>query len=394
MYKFHSSNSLVAERSIRNFQSLLPSYGPDSSEMSFDFQAGASYINPALSVLQFDVKVTSSATPSVASFGFGYGSAINLLRETKCITRGGTEVQRTTHFNLKQSHHDRQNRSSEWFTTQQAGYNPIVQETDGSFTTDSNGYSLNVFHRFIIPLACVNPLFKTEKLLPSHLMSGLRLDLTLESAANAILAGAEHDATLTYEIKGAKIVLDCMSLTDAASSALQRISAKNSLEVQFVDDFCTSQNMNSTALQLTINKACSRALKCVVISRRTDNLNKTHLDAMLCEALPSTIQWQSRAGNHYSPFAPAQGIEETYHLLRYSSDGPSEIVPEMSTALTLNTLYETHHLIKFSGMSVNNSRTISVNIDYGGTSASREVVACLSYLKIVKVYLQNCVVLS
>jgi hypothetical protein len=138
--------------------------------------SGADYIDAANSYFNFTV-TNLHATQSMY---LGVGSGLNFIKRMLLTTRSGDELERIDEVGQLAARLDRFMHSKTWRHThgKMIGYSdleegecipPLGQRT------------------FVIPLSCLCGMFKSfNRLLPSMLTSGLRLEFEWEKAANAV----------------------------------------------------------------------------------------------------------------------------------------------------------------------------------------------------------------
>lgn len=179
--------------------------------------SGADYIDPRRSFLCFTIKLpdihngnnglsnngygvkTGSRAPERITFGrakssnpFGldakgyYGSAINLIHSITISTRSGDELSRIERLNLLQYILNPFTRDKQWNDTVGAAMGQNQYFTVSSDKTVNTNRKL-LSMRVAIPMYCLSGLFNYDKLLPSMLMSGLRIEIAWASPQTAFV---------------------------------------------------------------------------------------------------------------------------------------------------------------------------------------------------------------
>tara|TARA_R110000850_G_scaffold212942_5_gene338959 strand:- start:3263 stop:4288 length:1026 start_codon:yes stop_codon:yes gene_type:complete len=122
------------------------------------------------------------------------------------------------------------------------------------------------------------PLFGYGRLMPSMLMSGMRIEINWAKPEQAfqtiITSKAENNGTNVavfnaversprYVVKNPRFVLSSVQLSDSIQRALNELSATNGLEIVYTDYAETSYNGQNDleTVNTEIRKSCSRALK-------------------------------------------------------------------------------------------------------------------------------------
>ena len=99
---------------------------------------------------------------------------------------------------------------------------------------------------YSIPLSSISSLFRSyDKLLPSHLMSGMRFEIELESARVAfqsIQTGTTGTSSINVTVSDVELHMDAYTLTDSVTRVLNESAATSGLEIPFVTygKFCFS----------------------------------------------------------------------------------------------------------------------------------------------------------
>ena len=400
IYKVPMDSSLSVQRNLQTFNFDSTSYNNASPSMSVNFQAGAGYINCATSYVALELKVTPE-NAEVTQFGFGIGSASNLFRTNIVTTRSGAEVDRFQNANVLLPHIHRGKNPSEWFKSvgALAGYSENVVEgkvADGG----ARRFAVADSHQFVIPLSHFAGIFTSKQLMPSQLASGMRMDCQLEGILTALRTYKADDATaedakLTYTISNPKLVLDVSILSDGALAQLTQQAGKNGLEYSF-STYANESSTTSTAnVNVQFSRSVARALRCYVIPRPTDELNKTIVDSFNTGVIAySRLQFQ--IGSTYFPNREIQNNAQAYANLlqtlgQYSGHAFGDLTKANFDAdgfAIASSAFETSALIRASGTSVNNSRSLLINLTFGD-GPDRDVQSYLEYQVILRANLAN-----
>lgn len=286
--------------------------------------SGADYVDTRRSYLRFNLEGLDDDL--WGHFGKN-GSVLNLIRQVTITTRSGDEISRCTGFNLLKNMTLGYEYDSEWLDAlgQPFGYNDKQQP--GNYTagdTISNGDTFLTVSRpsktYCIPLFLLSEFFAYGRLLPSMLMSGLRIEIEFEDPKIAFIArhnvnnlhgDIPNYAITKYVINNPYISLKSVQLTDATQRALNEQSAVNGLEIVYCDweQTQTSWPQSQSRVHIEVRKACSRALKALARSRL--NINATgHRDSLAAEVFDFT-QYQWQLGSLYFPQQPIRSITGT-----------------------------------------------------------------------------------
>ena len=396
IYKTPMDSSLSVQRNLQTFNFDSTSYSNASPSMSVNFQAGAGYINCATSYVALELKVTTD-NAEATQFGFGIGSASNLFRTNIVTTRSGTEVDRAQNINVLLPHLHRAKNPSEWFQSvgALAGYSQFDEDLDRYGV-----YAVANSHTFVIPLSHFCGIFTSKQLMPSQLASGMRMDCQLENILSALrLYKADNneieDAKVTYTISNPKLILDVSILSDGALAQLTQQAGKNGLEYSF-STFANEASTTTTAnINVQFSRSVARALRCYVVPRPIDELNKTIADAFTTGVI-AYERLQFQIGSTYFPNREIQNNAQAYaNLLQTHGQFSGHAYGDLSKddfdangfAVAASS-FETSALIRASGTSVNNSRSLLINLTMGD-DPDRDVQSYLEYQVILRANLAN-----
>lgn len=402
VYTTPKINSLVSMRNVKEYYGQRQEYKSGANDqIVFNIQTGSQYVDMKNSMLDLQVKfdtVTVGSPATTASWGIG--SVFNLFREITITTRSGTEVDRYQVCNLHRAHYDNLNESSEWFDSVGLlmGYG-APDHTVGDVGSDAH------YVRYLIPMSKLCPLFSADKLLPSHLISGMRIEIQLERTATVAVFDVSDSGT-SYTIKEPRLLLDTHLLNDGASSELQKISAKNGLEVSFPMVYTESDVGTTNTFNVEINKAVGRALDVFAITRPLANLTSYTVDSFQSDDLSTgtgeLTRAQYRLGSMYFPNREMKSFSEAYYHMLYANRKLSDqhthptstgLATFKTTLASIWASLESLALLKYSGSSINNSRSLSLSIQYAG-NADRQIDVFLSHLATSKSFLNNTILKS
>jgi hypothetical protein len=153
--------------------------------------------------------ITFGKPKTISPYGFDakgyYGSAINLIHSITISTRSGDELSRIERLNLLQYILNPWTRDQAWNDTVGAamGQNQFFTVSD-DFDTNRDRKMLEM--RVAIPMYCLSGLFNYDKLLPSMLMSGLRIEIAWASPQTAFVRSVATpkccDMTMAFSDNG------------------------------------------------------------------------------------------------------------------------------------------------------------------------------------------------
>ena len=341
----------------------------EGSNMTCILNTGSAYVFGRNSSLVLDVY-----NPSETSFTFGSGAyggtAASLISTISVYTRSGLCVERIQSSHvlsaLKMLY---EHTTSYGFSVGQAA--GLDRECGKKTTT-----------RFVIPMSLISGLFDYDGLLPSSLMSGLRIQIDLNPSVFCLMAIAA--GIPSYTIVACKIECDCFQLTDSVSRSLNEASASSGLEVVFNTWFSTPSTRNAQGggtLNIESRRACSRALMAVYkeIPERSltggftaEPLQSTRINGAYG---PTSVQW--RAGSLYfpntvitAPNAELAAAENYYMTVKSYGQwdqigGLTTCAPQyeqfVAGAHALAVDLERSDVLELAGIPLSNSRTLCLN---------------------------------
>jgi len=382
VYKVPMQNSLVISRNIQQYQSDGSIYNQNTPSMDVVFQTGSQYVDGSASNLQFTLSQTNSNN---RTWDFGAGSALNMFKTILVIGRnGGQEIDRFEQPSVFKTQEHKVHKTGYWKTTvgKAMGYGEATLAHDASKT-------------FTIPLEEISSLFATKQLLVPQLCSGLRLRFIFNNLNTALkyTGGAVGD-NQTFEISACKVNLTCCKVTDSAHRAVENACLSNGLEIPMVVHHRETSTSTSNKHQQVISKACARAMKVSTVYRVTANIGAAANDSILGAAPNPVTDYQVVCGHQYFGQQPFVGNEELYYAVLQANerlDGESQLTPADFTSngySMLSRSLETSHLIKLSGISVNNSKQVRVKVSLTNDT-NRTADTYLSYMQIVRVFPNN-----
>lgn len=296
MYKM-PPNLVIA--SHRQYQTGFPqqSTSVPGDTMIFDLQTGSSFVDSKTSYLRF--KITTTAVGD-----FGQGSAVNLFDRVTIRSRTGEELTRLEGANLITAFRQRYECPRDWFDTVgcSQGYPDAGLVTGTSFGNFGDGASSWLAATggcvFVVPMR-IFPFFDQEKLLPPQIMEGLRLEIHLAPASEALFSAAAP----TYTLSGIQAKWDIYNVGDAYKRKINEMAASEGLTLLHKEYYRTLVSGNTSNYDFDVKKACSKALMTMAIPRLTANLQLGTVDSMIADVY-SIVSQQLHIGSVYWPNTP------------------------------------------------------------------------------------------
>lgn len=429
IYTMPITNSLASARNLKSYPADQSLYKQHDT-IVFTCQTGAQYVDWTKSFLYFTIDVDAASHGGDPTHGFhwGRGSVLNLFESVVVTTRSGVEIQRMENFNRKKCL-EIPYKSPSWIRTwgSTIAYNDD-QDTTLKLTTAPvfSNYVVNGSdNHYCIPISLLGGVFDSPQLMPAMLASGLRIEIRLENGAVALCmsdhtAPADNNAAfenLSYSVVNPGLLIDTTLLNDAASRELRMTSARNGLEYVYKQSFHQKEAQSaSSSTNMVVSKAVSRALNVKAaqfISKRKDvrfdnfctclgYINHGGSKTMV----PSVpLKFQYRLGSQYYPNQPLTTTRQMYANALYSNEVPMDGTTSSISVVTyarhrtLDATFEKSALLRYSGVSINNSRTLSLSAEFMPNSndpnteyLTTEVCTWLEYVSIAKCFLNNVVV--
>ena len=390
-YRMPSNMSVVVSRNMKRSQANLDSYG-SGGKIIVTWNSGSEYVNGLNSYLTFDAIAEGTAN-DVASFGSG--SAINFIESCTINSLQGTEVDRTEGVNIYRRDVDRYTYSQDYINNigSVMGYG----STERHATGETDPVTLTVggdAKRFCIPLSKLCGLCNTSVLLPAALAGGLRFEIKLASSDEALQRISGTGIT-GFRLTNVNMQLDSYQLADSIQKRLMQESAATGLEFFYETWDRTRHNITSSKANITVRKAVSRALSAHAKTRLTANTALTTADSMASETNDVTSMFW-RLGSLNFPNSRLKSKVEQYYYAQYAFGKLQH--PHKSNSISLSDFegdegivavtLERSSVLSLSGLPVNNSRTLQLEMDYGGSN-SRDIDVFLNYLQLARVFPNN-----
>jgi hypothetical protein len=374
-YKMPQSLSTSVDRTFKKEFAQKQSYTPNQT-MVFDLNTGSDYIDPKSCMLSFNLAVVATTTPNagdVYDFGFGSGTAVNLIREIRLISKNGTEVDRIQNANILAKILTDYTYSEEGQKTlQMAGYEPVGGTSFAATNAD---------RRYVIPMSLISGFFRpTVKgmKIPSGLSSGMRIEITLEAAARALHFTTAGGTVVTYTVSDPVIYMMSHSLNDPTQAALMKNSAETGLEYTFPSYFNTPESVGASAtVNIQVKKAVAQATS--VFAGLYDNADAQDEaeDSFASIGGTALTNFQYRVGASYYPQQVVQDTTEAWYVSlsafnknRDIQTFPANVDQDMYEAtgnganglgkFVLATALETDSLLNLSGVPLNNSNVLEL----------------------------------
>lgn len=308
------------------------------------------------------------------------------------------------------------------YATSASAHANLIEDaySGGIFSTIANT-TVTTTKKFIIPLSSISQFFRTtDKLIPSALASGLRVELQLNSKFLPFVA---YDATdslivdnaVTFKIMSPRMLLDCYQLTDSIQRAMNETIASSGIEMPFVASYYTGYQTatNTSTFNIEIRKAVSRALTVVTKPTWKRATTSTILDAHTTPHVKSLVgmgfnltSYQVRVGSLHFPHQPLTNavpgrlLKDLYHHTMRSGAAAFKR-PNAPGCLAFSrfgydgtviwTDLERSSVQNLTGIPINNSRVVELQLKTKDQSLNEgmEIQTYLFYVRLVRVFLNN-----
>jgi hypothetical protein len=403
LYKMPPQIGIASERKYVTDFFQQSTYN-NGETMVLDAQTGSSFIDGRNSYIRLQV------TPNLAG-DFATGSSVNIIARIVVRSRTGRELCRLEDANLFTKYMQRYHCPKDWFDTAGPSQGYADANLADATTLGSRGKGLSVMTGgvvFVIPMSII-PFYDQERLIPPQIQEGIRIELSLDSPANAFAASG--GAVTSYTVTNPECHWDSITLADQFRRKVAEMAAKQGLNLLHHEQFHTLVQNSSTQFNFDVKKAASKALKCRVISRATAVINAGLVDSMASELYQYTRQ-QSHIGAVYYPNQPLEtnvftqaGNNESYYntlsamdklkcwnscaVSNFSYQSGSSLASGLPNDAMIATCLNKSQVSNKDGMVVNNSRALLYDITFGGIAVSRRLDVYLEHLRAVKVFASN-----
>lgn len=310
-YGVPKDTSVVVNRTTKQYNFLHNTYGP-SDIATCTFPTGTEYIDTRRSFLTFELLNTKEpkfdTPPTVERFLFGvHGSACNIIKQICIFARSGEELCRIEDFNLLSNMLLPLTYERDWFNRQAAG----MWYGDRLYAHKQT---------CCIPMYILSPLFGYGRLLPAALVSGMRVEITLEIADRVCFGAVILDDPpiprvttpvdgFDYSITELSFHLEVVKLADSIRIAMDEIIATRGVELVYSGwhhMYTDPGHDLQGGIELTISDSYARALRAFARVRaiRSGMYADGMRDSFRGEHIFPIAEYQWRLGDRYYPDKP------------------------------------------------------------------------------------------
>jgi len=384
-------------------------FGP-SSKCTIDLQYGTDWMSTQDSYLVFDLTVSGAAA---GAYMLG-GGAMNLIRDTQVATRSGKEIDRITNANLLMKHEIQAENPSfvrtnlnSLFFAQPGDVANVDASTAAGRGLDSMSRSLladGVTERVMIPLRYLAGVFGVKKLIPGAMARGLRLQLTLASAAEALTVHTAGQVA-TFTITNVHVNADTFRLDDSVNEFLSQnfLSKSSGLVLEYQTWNTTlSPLADVTAANLEVRQTVSLGTQVMAVFRSSASIENIEKDSFASIPVEEKQSSQYRLGSHYYPNQRTEGKVEHYqqslyarNLQKYSIENGYDLTKFIGSAAdrgfgagNISMVLARSNVIELSGLSISNSRTLGLDVQSLAAGAKNAYVF-LKHLRRAVLFLES-----
>lgn len=346
----------------------------------------------------FDLNVTGQVDPEVSylvfnissdqDFGFGQNGGCAVIRDIRISSKNGVELDRIQSFNAW----------SHLYLSHMVDESQI--EKEGFLTGINTTYVANGAN-IVIPLTWLSGLFRPHvkgQKVPSHMLSGARIEIQLESVGRALRSVALAGSSTTYTIEKPTLCLMEHTLNDNTLKVLTEESANNGLEYVYDRVFTSIETSSNAIVNTQIKKAVSQAT--AVITTVHDPAKQNDVKSLSFESLNVAgnahfEKFQYRLGSNYFPHQTCDNLQEAYRITESTYDinrqngvvSANNVISYFTKFFAVGVPLKSEHGISSSGLAVNNSATIA--LEYEGDTSSKIYYTFLIYTALARAFLNQ-----
>tara|TARA_R110000765_G_scaffold254975_4_gene355774 strand:+ start:4038 stop:5384 length:1347 start_codon:yes stop_codon:yes gene_type:complete len=417
-YNLPSAATVVVEKNSKIFFMDKTAYTSGDGEMVITLNSGSDFIDGMNSYLAFKVAVTGSAgTPTADFITWGDGSASNLFSEIVIRSRDGAEIERIRDLNSLMLTKCRWTNAQDFINNKasESGYLPEYGSSDDGKTATVTGRDSGMYSKqeitaqllasgttagtnYVIPMRDLSALFNVEKLLPSFLMSGLRITFVLAPVVSAFHlegAAAASDYTITEPI----LRLETLKLSDSVMNQLTQNAANGGLVLPIDTWDLTRDTVTGTQANIEVRRNVSQVLGVVVKTRLTADVTEANADSLASAKEFKVAGYRFRLGSQFIPNSKVTKAVECYSLAqiafnKYKQNSAENSVSlkdylENGRAVIASDLERS--AIDLSGVSISNSKVLAWEANYA-VGTPRTVNVWIQFTRALTVFLTNTLV--
>lgn len=400
VYKMPQSLSTTQNKVwIRNYSQRTTYSSEAKDTIVIDCQTGSRYIDPENCFLHFELKVDvagfdGSTVVKFASDDKPLG-ANSCFSESLITAKNGVELDRITNLNyysvVKQAFE-----ASDEYVGNVAGLWGVGDALDLSAGTITKKYAVPM--KLLSGMFC--PTIKGQKL-PAALLSGARIEMSLEDARNALIVTAGASTGVSYQILNPRIHMLSHELNDSSARLLNNQSAQNSLEYTFPRCFSARQTSSASQINAQVKKAVSQGLRAFAVSVPADDINDRTADGFdTIIGEDDFVSYQYRIGANHYPSQKVDSVQEAYFTTlncfgnnhNANKDSPTIDWANYSSGnqFAVGESFESESRLNLTGTPINNSNTLELEMRLQNVPGGGLVhIIFLEYVAVSRSFLTN-----
>lgn len=339
-------------------------------------------------------------------------SAISLIDEIHIKSKDGVDIELSRNNGLIREMELRNTYSSSYLRNQGSVFG-CTGQNESEFvhlTLDQQSFQtqrLMEGYNLAIPMKHLSGLFDyDEKYLPSQLCAGMSISITFAPMAKVFNVkgsftngGDGFLPGLSYEVSDVFLRMKTYELSDSIQSKLASIAEKEGLKILFNTYWDETQTGVTSRASLNIRKNISQALSLHARTQREDFYNNaTESPTRSGEYSYTGLQW--RHGSENFPRDTIKRMDDNY---MQSQASWSKSVKHPSNAIdfvydftegnftTVGYDFQRSNM-GMSGISLSNSKSLSMNAEYSDAGVSKRVDLFLKYSRLLSVFISNSVI--
>jgi hypothetical protein len=393
-YKMPQTLSTTVNRTFRREYAQRSSYS-EGNTVVFDWNTGTAYVDPANAMLTFSVAISTTGPDAAEAFSFGSGAgACSLIEEIRIISKNGTEIDRIQNANILAKV------LTDWTYDQEGQRYLQMALKDQAFAAPATAAE-----RVVIPLRLISGFFRPsvrDMLIPAGLASGLRIEITLATAARALEQTAGAGTVPTYTVTDPEMLMMLHDLNDPTQAVLVDESTKNGLEYTFPSYFATTVNTAATSVNEQVKKAVSNATRAFATAFDVSgggSVETVTNDGFATIASTQLTNFQYRVGSSYYPQNPIDNDVESWYVTSSCFNKTADTNHPASLSLAdfntgnkflMGVPLETHSKLNLSGLGINNSSVLELRLNLlNAGGLTRQLVVFMEYTSVARTYVNK-----
>lgn len=412
-YNLPSASTVVVEKNSKIFFFDKQEYKQDSDRMMITLNSGSDFIDGKNSYLKFTLKLTAPGVVGGTDFvGFGQGSAGNVFSEILIRARDGAEIERVRDLNVLMACRTRWSNAENYLDNAATAQGYTSDVSDEARTKVTAGLTVGTGTEYVIPMRELSALFNTDKLLPSFLMSGMKIELVLAPAIAAFYStGGTARAVTGYTISAPIIRLETLKLSDSIMNQLTQNAANSGLVIP-IDTWDLTRDTITDKANLEIRRNVSQVLGVLIKIRESARVSggtAFQQDSMASEDY-RVADYRFRLGSQFIPNSSVASKVEAYSLAqiafnKYKATAAENSIsvydyygvdPDLVTPLHKGQAVIASDLersaMDLSGVSISNSKVLAFEANMVAGGNERTVCAWIQFTRALTVFLTSTLV--